>query len=71
MLYARRKGPGSMPPNLVAASLARRTSDTALCVLGNLLALYNPPTARHMCRDRPNWVDSCRSRFPGPATPVA
>jgi alkanesulfonate monooxygenase SsuD/methylene tetrahydromethanopterin reductase-like flavin-dependent oxidoreductase (luciferase family) len=24
--------------------LARRTSDTALCVLGNSLALYNPPT---------------------------
>jgi alkanesulfonate monooxygenase SsuD/methylene tetrahydromethanopterin reductase-like flavin-dependent oxidoreductase (luciferase family) len=38
-------GYGLMPsPNLVASSLARRTSDTALCVLGNSLALYNPPT---------------------------
>jgi alkanesulfonate monooxygenase SsuD/methylene tetrahydromethanopterin reductase-like flavin-dependent oxidoreductase (luciferase family) len=38
-------GYGLMPsPNLVAASLARRTTDTALCVLGNSLALYNPPT---------------------------
>ncbi len=35
---------GMMPsPNLMAASLARRTSDTALIVLGNSLALYNPP----------------------------
>jgi alkanesulfonate monooxygenase SsuD/methylene tetrahydromethanopterin reductase-like flavin-dependent oxidoreductase (luciferase family) len=31
-------------PNLVASSLARRTSDAELCVLGNSLALYNPPT---------------------------
>jgi len=38
-------GYGLMPsPNLVAAALARRTSDAALCVLGNSLALYNPPT---------------------------
>jgi alkanesulfonate monooxygenase SsuD/methylene tetrahydromethanopterin reductase-like flavin-dependent oxidoreductase (luciferase family) len=38
-------GYGLMPsPNLVAAALARRTTDTALCVLGNSLALYNPPT---------------------------
>ena len=38
-------GYGLMPsPNLVAAALARRTSDTAICVLGNSLALYNPPT---------------------------
>ena len=38
-------GYGLMPsPNLVASSLARRTADTALCVLGNSLALYNPPT---------------------------
>ena len=38
-------GYGLMPsPNLVASSLARRTSDAALCVLGNSLALYNPPT---------------------------
>jgi alkanesulfonate monooxygenase SsuD/methylene tetrahydromethanopterin reductase-like flavin-dependent oxidoreductase (luciferase family) len=38
-------GYGLMPsPNLVAAALARRTSETALCVMGNSLALYNPPT---------------------------
>ncbi|MGH7100675.1 MAG: LLM class flavin-dependent oxidoreductase, partial [Stellaceae bacterium] len=36
---------GLMPsPNLIASSLARRTRDTALCVMGNSLALYNPPT---------------------------
>jgi alkanesulfonate monooxygenase SsuD/methylene tetrahydromethanopterin reductase-like flavin-dependent oxidoreductase (luciferase family) len=38
-------GYGLMPsPNLIAASLSRRTSDTAICVMGNSLALYNPPT---------------------------
>src|SRR6516162_3280010 len=38
-------GYGLMPsPNLIASSLARRTTNTALCVLGNSLALYNPPT---------------------------
>jgi alkanesulfonate monooxygenase SsuD/methylene tetrahydromethanopterin reductase-like flavin-dependent oxidoreductase (luciferase family) len=38
-------GYGLMPsPNLIASSLARRTTDAALCVLGNSLALYNPPT---------------------------
>ena len=37
-------GYGLMPsPNLIAASLARRTSDAAICVMGNSLALYNPP----------------------------
>ena len=35
---------GLMPsPNLMAATLARRTSDAAIIVLGNSLALYNPP----------------------------
>jgi alkanesulfonate monooxygenase SsuD/methylene tetrahydromethanopterin reductase-like flavin-dependent oxidoreductase (luciferase family) len=35
---------GLMPsPNLIAASLARRTRNAALCVMGNSLALYNPP----------------------------
>ncbi len=35
---------GLMPsPNLMAAALARRTRDAALVVLGNSLALYNPP----------------------------
>jgi len=36
---------GLMPsPNIMAATLARRTSKTALVVLGNSIALYNPPT---------------------------
>jgi alkanesulfonate monooxygenase SsuD/methylene tetrahydromethanopterin reductase-like flavin-dependent oxidoreductase (luciferase family) len=36
---------GMMPsPNIMAAALARRTSNTALVVLGNSIALYNPPT---------------------------
>ena len=35
---------GLMPsPNLMAASLARRTTKAALVVLGNSIALYNPP----------------------------
>jgi alkanesulfonate monooxygenase SsuD/methylene tetrahydromethanopterin reductase-like flavin-dependent oxidoreductase (luciferase family) len=38
-------GYGLMPsPNLIAATLARRTRDAAICVMGNSLALYNPPT---------------------------
>ena len=37
-------GYGLMPsPNLIAATLARRTRDVALVVLGNSIALYNPP----------------------------
>jgi len=37
-------GYGLMPsPNLIAASLARRTRDAAVVVMGNSLALYNPP----------------------------
>ncbi len=37
-------GYGIMPsPNIIAAGLARRTSKAALCVIGNSLALYNPP----------------------------
>ena len=36
---------GMMPsPNLMLAALARRTQRAALVVLGNSLALYNPPT---------------------------
>ncbi len=36
---------GLMPsPNLMAASLARRTNDAAVIVLGTSIALYNPPT---------------------------
>jgi alkanesulfonate monooxygenase SsuD/methylene tetrahydromethanopterin reductase-like flavin-dependent oxidoreductase (luciferase family) len=35
---------GLMPsPNLMAAALSRRTTDAALTVLGNSIALYNPP----------------------------
>ena len=30
-------------PNIIAAALARRTKDAALVVLGNSIALYNPP----------------------------
>ncbi len=38
-------GYGLMPsPNLIASSLARRTRNTPICVMGNSLALYNPPT---------------------------
>ncbi|MGA9866791.1 MAG: LLM class flavin-dependent oxidoreductase [Acetobacteraceae bacterium] len=38
-------GYGLMPsPNLIAATLARRTTDTTICVMGNSIALYNPPT---------------------------
>ena len=37
-------GYGLMPsPNLIASTLARRTEEAALCVMGNSLALYNPP----------------------------
>ena len=37
-------GYGLMPsPNLIASSLARRTRDAAIVVMGNSLALYNPP----------------------------
>ena len=38
-------GYGLMPsPNLIASAISRRTKDTAICVMGNSLALYNPPT---------------------------
>ena len=37
-------GYGLMPsPNLMGAALARRTSRAALVVMGNSIALYNPP----------------------------
>ncbi len=37
-------GYGLMPsPNIIAAGLARRTSKAAIAVIGNSLALYNPP----------------------------
>ena len=38
-------GYGLMPsPNLIASALARRTNNVPLCVMGNSLALYDPPT---------------------------
>ena len=38
-------GYGLMPsPNLIASALARRTTQTPICVMGNSLALFNPPT---------------------------
>ena len=37
-------GYGLMPsPNIIAATLARRTSRVGICVIGNSIALYNPP----------------------------
>jgi len=37
-------GYGLMPsPNLIAATLTRRTARAAICVIGNSIALYNPP----------------------------
>jgi alkanesulfonate monooxygenase SsuD/methylene tetrahydromethanopterin reductase-like flavin-dependent oxidoreductase (luciferase family) len=37
-------GYGLMPsPNIIAAGLARRTSKAAIAVIGNSIALYNPP----------------------------
>src|SRR5207237_437022 len=37
-------GYGLMPsPNVIAGGLARRTSRAAICVIGNSIALYNPP----------------------------
>lgn len=37
-------GYGLMPsPNIIAAGLARRTSRAAIAVIGNSIALYNPP----------------------------
>ncbi len=38
-------GYGLMPsPNIIAAALARRTKDAAIILMGNSIALYNPPT---------------------------
>ena len=40
-------GYGIMPcPNIIAAGLARRTKNAAIVVLGNSIALYNPPRPR-------------------------
>jgi hypothetical protein len=55
---------GLMPsPNIIAASLARRTSRSALVVLGNSIALYNRGRGiRHARRDF-GW--QIGGRFPG------
>ena len=38
-------GYGLMPsPNIIAAALARQTKDVAIVLLGDSIALYNPPT---------------------------
>ncbi len=38
-------GYGLMPsPNLIASALARRTRNATICVMGNSIALQNPPT---------------------------
>ena len=61
-------GYGLMPsPNLIASALARRTSDVALCVMGNSLALYNPPTrvAEEFANDRRHLRWAADRRFPG------
>jgi len=45
-------GYGLMPsPNLIAASLARRTTDAAICVLGSSLALQSADAHRRRVRD--------------------
>jgi hypothetical protein len=46
-------GYGLMPsPNLIAASLSRRTTETAICVMGNSLALYTDARGRRIRDDR-------------------
>src|SRR5438876_9707931 len=52
---------GLMPsPNLMAATLTRRTSRAAIIVLGNSLAAYNPPARGRRVRDagRAEWRPS-------------
>src|SRR6267143_6651070 len=45
---------GLMPsPNIMAATLTRRTSKAAIVVLGNSIALYNPPLRVAEGGDRP------------------
>lgn len=43
-------------PNIIAAGLARHTKDAAIVVLGNSIALYNPPI--RVAENRPCWTAS-------------
>ena len=52
-------GYGLMPsPNLMAATLTRRTQNAKIVVMGNSVALYNPPT--RVAEDC-SWSSSCPS----------
>ena len=77
-------GYGIMPsPNIIAAGLARRTSQAAICVIGNSIALYNPPIRRSsnrangLIRRSAACATSCASRrcccataWRGPMPPI-
>jgi hypothetical protein len=52
-------------PNLIASTLARRTHDAAICVMGNSLALYNPPI--RVAEEWPVVGGAARSRAARPA----
>ena len=59
-------GYGMMPsPNIMAAALARRTSKAALVVLGNSIALYNPPLR---VAEEFAMLDCCRAGGWSPAS---
>ena len=61
-------GYGLMPsPNLIASALARRTSDTALCVMGNSLGALQPadPGRRRVRDDRRDLGRAADRRVPG------
>ncbi len=61
-------GYGLMPsPNLIASSLARRTTDTAICVMGNSSGLVQPadPRRRGIRDDRRHFGRAADRRFPG------
>ena len=60
-------GYGLMPsPNLIASILASRTSRAAITVLGNSVALYNPPRAWPRVRHaRPVLPRPAHRRLPG------
>ena len=48
-------------PNLMASALARSTEDAAIVVMGNSLALYNPPIRVAEVVMRAPVYASCRS----------
>src|SRR5260370_8006115 len=61
-------GYGLMPsPNIIAATLARRTSRSAICVIGNSIALYNPPIR---VAEGVAMLDAISAAPPAPASPV-